>query len=330
MWGPTSVRLAVVLALAVGLMACAFAPPPPTPTPIALQLRWTHQAQSAGFYAAEQRGFYAAEGLAVTFLEGGPQVAQPAPVLEGRAQFGVLNADALIAARAAGKPVRAIATIYRRNPIVYMALASAHVASPRDFVGKTIQVAPPGRFLLQAVAARVGVRPDQYTAVNLGGDIGQFYDGRVQVWAAFLMNEPVAARAAGHAVSLIYPDDYGVHFYADTLYTTVDLLAAKPELVTRFLRASLRGWAAAVERPDEVAALVRAYKPDADPARENAFLAASLPLINTGQDRIGWMRPEVWAGMEQTLREQGVLTTPLDVIQVYTLRPVQDLDRGPT
>jgi NitT/TauT family transport system substrate-binding protein len=330
MQGATVVRLAVLLALAVGLVACVVAPPPPAPTPITLQLRWTHQAQSAGFYAAAQRGFYAAEGLAVTFLEGGPQVGQPAPVLDGRAQFGVLNADALIAARAAGKPVRAVATIYRRNPGVYMALASSHISGPRDFVGKTIQVAPPGRFLLQALAARVGVRPDQYTMVNVGGDMGQFYAGRVQVWAAFLMNEPVAARAAGHAVTLIYPDDYGIHFYADTLYTTDDVLAARPELVTRFLRASLRGWAAVVERPEDAAALVRAYKPDADPARENTFLAASLPLINTGQDRIGWMRPEVWAGMERTLREQGVLAAPLDVADIYTLRPLQDLDGART
>ena len=54
-------------------------------------------------------------------------------------------------------------------------------------------------------------------------------------------------------------------------------------------------------------------------------MAASLPLINTGEDHIGWMKPDLWAGMEKTLREQGVLTTPLDVTQVYTMQFLQEI-----
>ena len=66
--------------------------------------------------------------------------------------------------------------------------------------------------------------------------------------------------------------------------------------------------------------LVQKYNPNADRASEIAKMTASLPLVNTGQDHIGWMKPEVWAGMEQMLREQGVLTAPLDVTQVYTMQ----------
>jgi hypothetical protein len=54
-------------------------------------------------------------------------------------------------------------------------------------------------------------------------------------------------------------------------------------------------------------------------------MTASLPLVNTGEDFIGWMRPEVWAGMEKTLREQGVLTNTLDVEQVYTLQFLEEI-----
>lgn len=53
-------------------------------------------------------------------------------------------------------------------------------------------------------------------------------------------------------------------------------------------------------------------------------MIASLPLVNTGEDFIGWMKPEIWAGMEQTLREQGVLTAPLDVTQVYTMQFLEE------
>jgi len=71
--------------------------------------------------------------------------------------------------------------------------------------------------------------------------------------------------------------------------------------------------------------MVAKYNPNASPAHETAQMTASLPLINTGEDHIGWMKPEIWAGMEKTLREQGALTKPLDVTQVYTLQFLQEI-----
>jgi hypothetical protein len=53
-----------------------------------------------------------------------------------------------------------------------------------------------------------------------------------------------------------------------------------------------------------------------------------LPLVNTGEDYIGWMKPEIWSGMEKTLREQSVLAKPLDVTEVYTLQFLQQIYKG--
>lgn len=67
-------------------------------------------------------------------------------------------------------------------------------------------------------------------------------------------------------------------------------------------------------------ALVRTYRPGADQDLEIARMRASIPLIHTGEDTIGWMGPEIWAGMERTLRQQRVLTAPVRPDDVYTLR----------
>jgi NitT/TauT family transport system substrate-binding protein len=317
---------AIVLVLSLVLSACTTtATPTPSLTSITIQLSFTNQAQFAGFYAADQNGDYAAEGLAVTFLEGGPQVDLLTPVLDHTAQFGIANADALLIARAHGKPLRAIATIYRRSPAVFMALASSGIARPQDFVGKTIQIGQRGIPLLHAMLARAGVRPDQYSTVDPTPDLTPFYSGTVDVRSVFLTNEVVTARAAGYKVNIIYPDDYGVHFYGDTLFATDDSIAGNPDLVRRFLRATLKGWTYAVENPTAVGPLVRKYKPAADIAHETALMTASLPLINTGQDHIGWMKPDFWAGMEQTLRAQGVLTQTMGVTQTYTLQFLQEI-----
>jgi NitT/TauT family transport system substrate-binding protein len=315
---------ATSLCILLFLFGCA-PPAPPALTPVVVQLQWTHQAQFAGFYAADQNGYYSAEGLAVTFIEGGAEVERFTPVLDGSIQFGMATGDELILARAEGKPLRAIATIYRRSPIVFIALDSTGVTGPEDFAGKTIRVSANLVPSLHAMTTRVGVTPDQYTEVVLPSDVAAFGTGDVPIWGGFSTGFLVSVLDAGYEVNLIYPDDYGVHFYADTLFASDEFIASQPELILRFLRATFKGWTYAVEHADEMGAMVLQYKPEANPALENAKMIASIPLVNTGEDFIGWMKPEIWAGMEETLREQSVLTAPLDVTDAYTLQFIEEL-----
>jgi len=318
----------LILLLCAALIAVASCGSTATPsaslTPVTVQLAWTHGAQFAGLYAADQNGYYAAEGLAVRLVETGPSDDRLVPVLADTAQFGIASPVQLIPARADGKPLRAIAAIYRRDPFVFFALADSGITRPADFVGKTIQLRPPARPLLRTVMTHAGIAPGQYKEDN-DSDYTALYSGAIDVATGFVTNEVLAAQAAGHKLNLIYPDDYGVHFYSDTLFSTDDFLAAHPDVVLRFLRATLKGWTYAVEHPTAVAPLVLKYKSDADAAHENATMAASLPLVNTGEDQIGWMKPEIWDGMAQTLRDQGLLTKPVDLSTVYTLQFLQEL-----
>ena len=314
----------LIIGLALVLSACASAKTAAALTPITVQLKWLHQAQFAGLYAADQNGYYAAEGLKVSFIEGGPTADLEKAVLDGTAQFGVIGADTLITERADGKPLRAIAVIYRRSPLVFMALADSGITRPQDFNGKTVQ-ADTGRITLHAMLANVGISSAQYHEVNMGADLEPFYSGKVQVWNAYINNEVLTAETDGHKINIIYPDDYGIHFYSDTLYTTEDYIAKNPDLVLRFLRATLKGWTYAVENPTLIAPMVSKYNPNADLQHETAQMTASLPLVNTGEDHIGWMKPEIWNGMERILREQGVLTTALDVTQAYLMQFLQEI-----
>ncbi|MHB8776207.1 MAG: ABC transporter substrate-binding protein [Anaerolineales bacterium] len=125
--------------LVLTLTACVPATAPtPSLTLITIQLGWTHQSNFSGFYAVDRLGYYAAKGLAVSFIEGGPNVSNPYSVLAGIAQFGVTGADDLILTRAQGQPLRALATIYRRSPVVLSAwlnqASPAHrISSGRQF-----------------------------------------------------------------------------------------------------------------------------------------------------------------------------------------------------
>jgi NitT/TauT family transport system substrate-binding protein len=309
----------------LGLLACTQAAPQAAPIPITVQLSWFHQAEFAGFYAAAQNGYYAEEGLQVSFLEGGPEVDFISPVAAGKAQFGVAQPANLILARANGEPVRSIAVIYRRSPIVFVSHADLGITRPQEFAGKKIRSAITLDQTLRAVMARVGVQPDQYEVIHLPGDVALFASGEIPVWAGFINVFVVDVKRAGYEVNIIYPDDYGIHFYGDVLITTDQLIANDPGLVERFTRATLKGWTYAVENPEEIGAIVRNYKTDADEEVETAKMIASLPLVNTGEDFIGWIKPNVWESMEMILREQGVLAKELDVAQVYTLQFLQKI-----
>lgn len=313
------------LVFAFVISACSQNPTVEEPDQVTVQLSWSHQAEFAGLYAAEQQGFFAEESLDVSFLEGGPEADYLTPVVDGRAQFGISQPADLILARADGKPLRSIAAIYRRSPIVFFALADTGIARPKDFAGKTIRSAVTIDWTLQALMNRAGIGPDQYETVYLPSDVEEFASGEVPVWAGFINVFTLEVERAGHDINIIFPDDYGIHFYGDQLITTDDLIAKDPDLVQRFVRAALKGWTYAVENPSAIGGFVQKYNPGADADLESAQMTASIPLVNTGEDFIGWMKPEVWSAMEQTLREQNLLMAPLNPEDVYTMQFVAEM-----
>ncbi len=294
------------------------------PTPVSLQLNWTHSSNFAGFYAAAQNDDYAGAGLSVSYMTGGPGVDPFEPVVDGNAQFGIANGNLLVHARAAGKPVRAIACLYRRSPLIYAVLAESGISHPRQFAGKTIRSANQNVPVLTAMTARFGVDPDQLSVV-ITRDRERFISGEIDVWSGFITGETGWIVALGDKVDLLHHDNFGVHLYYQCIFTTDALIASAPDVVGRFLKASLKGWQRMADNPDEAGALTALYAPDADQAKEVERLRIARPLIVTGEDFIGWMRPEVWEGTVATLRGQNLLSGPVEATDLYTMRFLNEI-----
>jgi NitT/TauT family transport system substrate-binding protein len=316
---------ACFLVLLSGFTACSSFQANPEPDSVTIQLSWVHQAEFAGFYAAEQQGYFAEEGLNVSFIEGGQEVDSIMPVVNGTAIFGVAQPADLILARASGSPVKSIAVIYRRSPIVFFALADSGITRPQDFIGKKIRSAVTVDQTLRAMMTKVGIGPEQYETIYMPSDIDMFASGEIPIWSGFVNVFTLEVQRAGYPINIIYPDDYGIHFYGDVLFTTEDVIEGNPDLVLRFTRAVLKGWTYAVENPDAAGAFVLKYYPDADAELETARMIASIPIVNTGVDHIGWMEPQIWQAMEETLHEHRILTDPVEVEQVYTMQFLEEI-----
>lgn len=89
-------------------------------TPVTLMLNWTPNAHHAGIYYAKDHGLYEEAGLDVEILEPGDGIGADASVAEGRAEFGISQAESLLPARAAGMDLEAVATLLPVNDSVLM------------------------------------------------------------------------------------------------------------------------------------------------------------------------------------------------------------------
>jgi ABC-type nitrate/sulfonate/bicarbonate transport system substrate-binding protein len=166
--------------------------------------------------------------------------------------------------------------------------------------------------------AKVGIPTDQDEIIFLPSDINHSATGKVPVWARFINAFVLEVQRAGSEINIIAPDDYGIHFYGDVLITTDEFIAENSDVVQGFINATLKGWKYVVEKPQSAGPFVQVYIQGADAALEIGKMIKSNPLTNRGEDSIGWMKPEPWKVMEQTLREQGVLTQQMEIDQVYT------------
>jgi NitT/TauT family transport system substrate-binding protein len=316
------------------LLGCGPSQPRRTPDEVRLQLKWLHQAQFAGFYVAQEKGYYAKEDIRIVFLEGGQDIDISERVVSGKADFGVLTPEFILRKRSEGAPLIAIGAIYRRSAVVFAAMTHSGIVRPSDFIGRTVATGDPSGsqkdFDLQfhAMMKKLGLIVSKVNVVPYDPRYTGFLDGTVDVTPCYSTGGLINLRQKGLKLNLIRPSDYGIHFYSDSLATTDRLISEKPDLVTRFLRASIRGWQDAIEDSRQAVTVTLKYTQLKDADLQTAMMDSMLPLVHTGEDQIGWMKAEVWQGMYQILLEQKLLARPFDVDQAYTLRFLNEIYRG--
>ena len=326
------VCLIVIFGVVGSLAGCA--PAKPAPDAVSVQLGWFHTVEFAGFYTAVEKGFYAQENLAVSLLPGGPDIDPLTVVKEGTAQFGVTSGDNLVRARATNTAVTAIMAVYRRSPLVVMSLPDSGISRPQDLVGKTVGVISEKldstwdiQFLAMLKQLNIDANSLTFLPIEDYTGANELTSGRLQAVSGFFStNEPVQAKLSGVQPNLIFYSDYGIQIYANALFAQDALLNSNADLAQRLVRATLKGYAYALEHPDEAAQFARKFDETLDLTLQTATMNAQIPLIDNGDGVIGSMDLAVWQSTQDALLKQGLLSTPIDLPTVFTNRfvaPVQ-------
>ena len=317
-------RVFTVFVLVIVSIVAACSSDSGTPDEVSLELAWVDTVEYAGFYMAEENGYYAEENIALSIhpYEIGVTDAL-ALVASGDVTFGLAGADKLLLARQAGQPLVAIATIYQRSPIAFISLAENNITTPQDLVGKRVLVTPQGTtdVVFPAMLDNAGI-PVSDVEIIARTDFSNdaLLNGDVDVMDAFITNQRVQLEADGHELNTLLVSDYGIEMYANVIFTTEEMVANNPDVVLRFLRATVRGLDAAVANPEQAAELAVARNSNLSLELETQSMLASVPLITSRSNPSGLMTTTGWEIAHQILLDQGLLSAPLELDNAYTLQ----------
>ncbi len=219
---------------------------------VTLQLKWKHQFQFAGYYAAQQMGFYDDAGFEVDIKERDAEQSPLHAVLEGKADFGVSDSSVILH-RMRGKPVVVLAAIFQHSPLVLLTRANDNLLGPYELKGKRVMYQKGiDDAVITGMLHQLGLSNKHIIHVPQTFDYKALLNGDVDAMSAYITNEPYLYKQHGMKVHAIDPLNYGIDFYDDMLFSHEDPVQSNPQRAQRFLHASLKGWTYALAHPNEV------------------------------------------------------------------------------
>ncbi len=287
---------------------------------------WKAQAEHGGFYQALATGIYARHGLDVTLRQGGPQVNHAQLLAAGRLDFNMApNGFVPLNMVREGIPVVAVAAVFQKDPFVLI----AHPGQGRDtlaalkgqpiFIGADTRVGP-WLFL----KARFGYGDEQIRTYTF--NVAPFLANPKSVQQGYLTSEPYTIEKQGGVRPVVHLlADSGYQSYAALIQARTETVERRPDLVQRFVDASLEGWTSYLDGdPAPAHALI---KKDNQDMTDDLLAYGRGQLkgrrIVTGDDPalgLGSMTEARWKAFFEIMAGQGLYPKDMAWRKAYTLR----------
>jgi NitT/TauT family transport system substrate-binding protein len=293
---------------------------------VTLATNWKAEAEHGGFYQAVATGIYRRHGLDVTIRMGGPQVNNPQLLAGGAIDFNVgASSFAALNYAKAGVPVSTVAAIFQKDPQVLIAHPGQGNDSLAALKGKPILIAPAARTTFwKFLQIQFGFTDDQIRPYTF--NMAPFLADRKAVQEGYLTSEPFTLRKAGVKPVVLLLADYGFDSYSTTIECQTRLVATHPDLVQRFVDASIEGWYGYLYGdPRPANALIQKDNPE----MTDDLLAYGLAemkrhgVVDSGDAAtlgIGAMTDKRWRAFADSMIRAGLYPKGLDLAKAYTPR----------
>jgi len=246
------------------------------PARLNVALSWKVNANSIGPIAALEKGFYSDEKLTVEIIPGGLGNTMISGVAIGEYQIGISNAaDTIISARSNGTPLVIIAASHDQNYHGFFSRQESNIVTPQDWIGKKVGVkAGSATFLMyQLLLEESGISRDQVIEIPVKYDLAPFLSDQVDVFPGAITNEGIVFEQAGIELNTIRPSEYGIQSYSGVIVTSERFRSAHPDILEKFVAATMKGWLWALEDGNENEAAIMLSKYDKSIKIEKETLA---------------------------------------------------------
>ena len=294
---------------------------PTAPVPLAhtikatLILDFTPNAVHAGIYHALAAGYYKREHVDL-------QVVQPTSTQEtlklidaGNAQFGLADGSDVAGLISEGGDAQAVMALVQAPLGGLIALASEHLRSPADLVGKTVGITgvPSDRAVLDTELRHAGVSPARVKVVTVGFNGGQaLVAGKIAAFTGFIPDDGVALSASGHPITAFALNRNGGPAYPGLVaFTTRRLIASDPQLVKDFVAATVHGYEDTLADSQRSLAELEAANPTLPHKLTAASLKVYLPLFSAGGVPFGTLQAANVQAMSTWMVDSGLLHSPI-------------------
>jgi NitT/TauT family transport system substrate-binding protein len=286
---------------------------------------WFAQAEHGGFYQAIATGIYKQHGLDVTIKMGGPQVNGTQLLMGGAVDFFMGYGSDAIKAIEEGIPKTTVAAIFQKDPQVLIAHPGVGNDGLEKLKGKPILVsAAANTTYWPFLKGKYKFSDEQKRPYNFNP--GPFLADKNSAQQGYVTSEPLSIKKqAGFDPIVMLLADNGYTPYATTIETKQELVEKNPNLVQRFVDASIKGWYSYLQDPAPGNELIKKDNPE----MKDEQLAYGLQklkeygIVISGEAEklgIGAMTEERWKSLFDTMAAQGVFKKDTDYKKAFTLK----------
>jgi NitT/TauT family transport system substrate-binding protein len=313
--------------IAAGALVVAAAVPARALDHVTFGTDWRAEAEHGGYYQAIATGIYKKYGLEVTLRQGGPQVNHTQLLAAGRLDFDE-EPNSFIGLNFAkeGIPMVAVAAFFQKDPSVLIAHPGVGNDSLAALKGKPIMIATDTRFgSWLFLKAKFGYTDSQIRPYNF--NMAPFLADKNAVQQGYLTSEPyLIEHQGGFKPVVMLLADAGYSSYGSIIETSQKLVEQKPDLVQRFVNASIEGWYSYLYGdPAPANALIKHDNPEQTDdllafARDKMNANGVVDSGDSKRDGIGVMTDTRWRDFFEVMAKQGLYPATLDWKKAYTSR----------
>jgi NitT/TauT family transport system substrate-binding protein len=286
---------------------------------------WKAEAEHGGYYQAIAAGIYRRHGIEVSLRQGGPQVNHAELLAAGRLDFGeVPNSFIPLNFVQENIPMVAVAAMFQKDPSVLIAHKGVGNDSLAALKGKPIMISADTRVgWWLFLKAKFGYSDDQIRPYTF--NLAPFLVDKHAVQQGYLTSEPFLIEQQGEEPLVFLMADAGYSSYGSIIATSRRMIEEKPDLVRRFIDASIEGWYSYLY--GDPAPGNRLIKRD-NPEMTDALLGYAIAkirqygIVDSGDAEkmgIGAMSDARWQDFYHVMATQGLYRGDLDYRRAYVL-----------